>query len=182
MKVLSQEILKSCQVSLLRGFHPKSPLETVECPSSLWAGKRELYQYRQPPGQRNGCEWGKRKAARDITLQVLYPHTCHSRSVSWDCTWHLTCCQQGRQRHRLSSRETMTHEKEREGVGAEARWMTDNRLIGRGRCNGVWSGRPQETVRETVCLSATSSLSLTEALAVCHTHTSSTHTEVHTHI
>lgn len=106
--------------------------------------KQELYQCRQPQKQREWC-WSE----QGTSLCWFYTHahatTDQSAEIAPD-TWHAANKADKHRGMRGSAR------RKRPESGC---WSSVNdKLMGRGGCNGVWSGRPRETARETICLSA----------------------------
>lgn len=97
-------------------------------------------------------------------LQVWRPHTCHepSAEIAPD-TQHAAdkADKSGEMRGEMWGWQRLAGKWEGQEAGAQ--WVTDSRLMGRGGGNGVWSGSPRETVKETICLSAQGRLSLSLA-------------------
>lgn len=116
--------------------------------------------------------WENKEPARDTSLCCFYTHT--QQRIS-QMGLHLTLdmpptWQTGMERWECVPVKARPEEEERKGADVGVWWMTDNALIGRDRCNGLWSGRPQETVRETICLSAWNSLSSSSLSALTASH------------
>lgn len=158
VQVLSPVVINGCQVSLLRGFHLNSSLETAE--GLVASRKAGALPMQTAPRERweKGREWG-------TALYWFYTHAHATADQSVGIapdTWHVA--------NKQTSMEGWEWAREwdwqREREDARVQWMMDNRLMGRSRCNGVWSGRPQETVRETIWLSTHHSF-LSNVLSLC---------------